>query len=146
LSLKITSVRFSIDQTEMLLRFTFLQYSERNSVPMRSSPINHTHRNGMPASISRERIMATHFIPCLASTSLAGCHLSPSGQELAGWSISFLCLTCLALWGHQHASPHLKQPLPFGLLNPDFYEYCSVPIKSVHCTITADFFFEPVPY
>jgi hypothetical protein len=42
----------------------FCSIVKAKSVPVRSRPINHTHRNGTPTSISREHIMAVHFTFC----------------------------------------------------------------------------------
>lgn len=74
------------------LHLTFLQYNGKLGVSVRSSSINHTLRNGMPASISRERIMATHFIPSRTCTSLTSCHLTLSRRALLGWFVSCLSL------------------------------------------------------
>jgi hypothetical protein len=99
----------------------FCSIVKAESVPVRSSPINHTHRNGTPTSISREHIMATHFTFCYLRVPFQLSSLSLSRQALIAVS------SPLGPWEHQHTS-HLKQtPHLRGASNFDFYEwYCHV--------------------
>jgi hypothetical protein len=124
----------------------FLQYDEKLSLSVRSSPIYHTHRNGMPANMSRECIIATHFIPSHTSRPLQLPSL-PFSTNTHWLIVSCLCLVFWSLRTLTYIStletkhvPHLRA------LKSQFSDYCSVPGKSVqigitvqHCTVDVSF-------